>query len=198
MLPGVLPVLGPAVSAAQEADPARGLSAVTVLVGKQTRNDLSDAIVPVEGFNYVETDFAGIALSREVWRARGLAVSVEGGGGAQWGTFREEENSAAHAWGAAYLRYDRFPWDRYVRTAFGVSTGLSYITDDIAVERRRGGDLDDQSRLQHYFSPELAVSLPARPNVELVGRVHHRSGVYGLFCGECGSNIGTVGVRVRY
>lgn len=187
-----------AMAAAQEAaPPERALSAVTVFVGKQTRNDIGDAILPIEGFNYVETDFAGLAVSREVFRRGGVAIDLEAGGGAQWGTFRGEENSAAHAWGAAYLRYDRFPWDRYLRTSVGVSTGLNYITDDIAIERRRGGDLDDKARLQHYFAPEIALALPSRPNIELVGRVHHRSGVYGLFCDECGSNIGTLGVRVR-
>ena len=182
---------------AQEDEAVRGLNSVTVFGGRQTRNDLSDAIVPVEGFNFIDTYFAGGAVAREVARRGGLAVELEAGAGVQWGTYLGEDNGTEHLWGAAYLRYDRFPWRGVVRTSVGASLGLNYITRDNALERSRNTG-DAQSRLQHYFSPEIALALPSRPNVEVLYRVHHRSGVYGLFCTDCGSNIDTLGLRYRF
>ena len=195
---GILAALVPASTSAQEGEAsARGLNSVTVFGGRQTRNDLSDAIVPVEGFNFIDTYFAGGVVAREVARRGGFAVELEVGTGAQWGTYLGEDNGTEHVWGAAYLRYDRFPWRGVVRTSVGASLGLNVITRDNALERSRNTD-EAQSRLQHYFSPEIALALPSRPNVEVLYRVHHRSGVYGLFCTDCGSNIDTLGLRYRF
>jgi hypothetical protein len=51
----------------------------------------------------------------------------------------------------------------------------------------------------HFFSPEITFALPSRPDIELLFRFHHRSGVFGLVNDAFGgSQYGTVGLRLRF
>ena len=51
----------------------------------------------------------------------------------------------------------------------------------------------------HFFSPEITFAAPSRPNVELVLRFHHRSGVFGLVSDAWGgAQYASVGLRVRF
>jgi hypothetical protein len=44
---------------------------------------------------------------------------------------------------------------------------------------------------------EAAFALPAYPQIQVVGRIHHRSGAFGLYrAGNTGSNA--VGIGIRY
>jgi hypothetical protein len=40
--------------------------------------------------------------------------------------------------------------------------------------------------LLHYFSPELTFADPDNKDFEIVTRLHHRSGIFGLFGGVAG------------
>lgn len=92
------------------------------------------------------------------------------------------------------LRWLPFPWDRYLDTSFAVGEGLSYATDDPDIEVEKHGRT---SKLLNYLMFELAASLPKCPQWTYFLRVHHRSGVFGLFDGVSGgSNL--VGAGVRY
>ena len=51
----------------------------------------------------------------------------------------------------------------------------------------------------HYFAPELTFAMPSHPNVELVFRMHHRSGIFGLVSDAWGgAQYATVGLRIRF
>jgi hypothetical protein len=51
----------------------------------------------------------------------------------------------------------------------------------------------------HNFSPEITFADPDNKNVELVLRLHHRSGIFGLIDGvSTGSTFVTTGIRVRF
>ena len=92
------------------------------------------------------------------------------------------------------LRWLPFPWDRYLDTSFAVGEGLSYATEDPKIEVEKHGRT---SKLLNYLMFELAASLPKYPQWTYFLRVHHRSGVFGLFDGVSGgSNL--VGAGVRY
>jgi hypothetical protein len=79
-----------------------------------------------------------------------------------------------------------------------VSTGLNWASQVTDVEQERAKD-DEGSRVMHFFAPEFTFALPSRPNVELLLRFHHRSGVFGLVSDAFGgAQYGTVGVRVRF
>ena len=51
----------------------------------------------------------------------------------------------------------------------------------------------------HFFSPEVTFALPSHPGTELVFRMHHRSGVFGLVSDAWGgAQYATVGLRIRF
>jgi hypothetical protein len=78
------------------------------------------------------------------------------------------------------------------------STGLNWAIDITAVEQDRAND-GNGSQLMHFFAPEITFANPDHPNVELVFRMHHRSGVFGLVSDAWGgAQYGTVGLRLRF
>jgi len=108
------------------------------------------------------------------------------------------EQDETEIWGAVFLRYRGFPWDRAVVTSVALSTGFNYASavSEEEVERARDGK---GSRWMHFFSPEITFALPRSPQVELLFRFHHRSGVFGLVSDAWGgAQYGAIGLRVRF
>ncbi|WP_050786153.1 hypothetical protein [Ahrensia sp. R2A130] len=179
--------------------PDRGLWSVMIFGGQLTENELSDIVVPTEGANFTDTSFIGAALNKEVWRWKGFSVEAEGGIGYQFGDFRGQDNSSFQAWGALYGRYDAFPWNHIIHTSIAGSIGLNYTSEKTAFENFETPGAGQTKNILHYFSPEIAFSLPSDLNKEVVFRLHHRSGASGAFgCDGCGSNFVTVGYRHRF
>jgi len=85
-----------------------------------------------------------------------------------------------------------------VLTTFALSTGLNWASEVTDIEAERAHD-GQGSQLMHYFAPELTFAAPSNPNLELVLRMHHRSGVFGLVSDAWGgAQYATVGLRVRF
>ncbi|MGH7277732.1 MAG: hypothetical protein ACREJG_03505 [Candidatus Rokuibacteriota bacterium] len=96
------------------------------------------------------------------------------------------------------VRWVTFPWDAYADTSVAFGGGLSYATEVPAVEARDNPETGS-TRLLHYIMIELAVAVPGTARWSLVGRIHHRSGAWGLFDGVGrASNIFLGGVRYRF
>jgi len=96
------------------------------------------------------------------------------------------------------LRWITFPWDRWVDTSFAVGMGVSYATEVPEVEARRHPDTGS-ARCLSYLMIELSVGIPGAPAWSIVARVHHRSGVGGLFSDVGGaSNALALGVKYRF
>lgn len=134
-----------------------------------------------------------LAASRRVGRVLGLDLEPEIGVARRSG-----RQSDAEIWAALFLRYRGFPWDGIVTTSVAASTGLNYASGISEVERDRARD-DQGSRWMHFFSPEITLALPERPEVELLVRFHHRSGVYGLISeARGGAQYLTTGLRWRF
>jgi hypothetical protein len=94
------------------------------------------------------------------------------------------------------VRWLRFPWDHHIDTSVAVGEGLSYATSVPAVEAYRHGE-EKTSKLLNYLMVETAFGLPSRPRWQLIFRVHHRSGVFGLFNDVYGGS-NTIGMGLRY
>jgi hypothetical protein len=94
------------------------------------------------------------------------------------------------------LRYHTFPWNRYVRTSFAMGEGISYTTQVPYHEQYKAGD-DGYHRFLNYLMAELTFGVPSVPSLNLVYRIHHRSGIYGLI-GDQGSNYYCIGVRFSF
>lgn len=96
------------------------------------------------------------------------------------------------------LRWITFPWDRWVDTSLAAGLGVSYATEVPEVEVRRHPDTGS-ARFLSYVMIELSVGIPGAPAWSIVGRVHHRSGLGGLFSDvEGASNALGLGVKYRF
>ena len=92
------------------------------------------------------------------------------------------------------FQWSNFPWQKYLVTTIGAGEGLSY---DSKVPQAEAQNSTNTQNLLNFLMFEIAFALPSHPNFEVIGRIHHRSGVYGLYTdGNSGSTA--VGVAVRY
>ena len=70
------------------------------------------------------------------------------------------------------------------------------VPAEIEQDRAKDGE---GSQVMHYFAPEITLALPQAPDIELMFRFHHRSGVFGVVSDAFGgAQYGTVGLRVRF
>ena len=89
-------------------------------------------------------------------------------------------------------------WQKYLNTTMAAGTGLSYTSSVPYVEQNHGA-AHSSTRFLAFLTFEFTVALPSYPYLQLVGRIHHRSGVYGIFYPfreNPGSN--NIGVGIRY
>ncbi|MCB1828275.1 MAG: hypothetical protein KDH94_07580, partial [Coxiellaceae bacterium] len=91
------------------------------------------------------------------------------------------------------FRWTEFPWNDYLRTNLCVGEGISRIS---RVTRRERLNSDDVQKFINYLSFEAAFALPSHPFFEVFARMHHRSGVFGLYGAKnCGSTAIGAGIR---
>jgi hypothetical protein len=171
-----------------------GDDAVTFLVGRGTDTDFTDIITEPWTTHFVDLTMLGLTASHRLG-ALGEDISVEAEAGGAY-RFGDDEN-LGEFWGALYFRYDGFPWNDTLYTTVAINTGLSLLTETSEFERSRSND--GTSQVLHYFSPEITFADPDNKNVELVLRLQHRSGIFGLIDGvSSGSTFVTTGLRFRF
>ena len=133
-----------------------------------------------------------------------LALSKRVGSFHQYLDFEIEGQAVNHFEDQEYMEYNAvfvarwlpFPWDNHINTSLAVGSGLSYVTETSEIEALNH---DETSRLLAYLLFELAFSLPDSPKWSLVARLHHRSGVDGLFGNVRGaSNALGLGIKYRF
>lgn len=197
MLP-LLPASGGAWSPRELVAPCAGDCAVAIYTGRYVEDSMNDVLLvdpkPPTSWTYDDDRIVALAVSREAGSFAGhLFLEPELGIAQRFGAQDEIE-----LWGALFFRYRGFPWDRWVTTSVALSTGWNYATGVSESEKDRNQN-DEGSRWLHFFSPEVTFALPQRPDMELMFRFHHRSGIFGLINGaQGGSQYGTVGIRVRF
>lgn len=92
------------------------------------------------------------------------------------------------------FRWANLPWNHYVTTSLSLGEGISYVTAVPSVEKK---DNNNTKRLLNLLIFEATFAAPSYPALQLVARIHHRSGAFGLYrAGNSGSN--DVGLGVRY
>lgn len=200
LLLAVPPSAATAWSPASLFTPCAGDCGTAIYAGNYVENSMGQVLVtspetPMT-WNY-ETDDHIVATA--VSRTAGtffdghLTLEPEAGLGQRFG-----RQGATEVWGALFFRYHGFPWDRRVLTTVAISTGLNWASEVTPVEQERAND-DIGSQWMHFFAPEITFADPAHPNVELLFRFHHRSGVFGLVSDAWGgAQYATVGVRLRF
>lgn len=92
------------------------------------------------------------------------------------------------------FRWANLPWNNYLTTSLAIGEGVSYASSYPAVEKKNN---DNVKRFLNYLMLEATFALPQYPSLQLVARIHHRSGAYGLYhAGNSGSN--NIGLGIRY
>ena len=178
--------------------PCRGDCATTIYWGTYVQDSLGDLFISPEApgaLNYHNDHLVATALSRDAAQFfhGHLHLEPEVGIAQRYGQQDETE-----VWAALFFRYRGFPWDDVIVTSVAASTGLNYASDVSEVEQDRAND-GQGSQLMHFFSPEVTFALPSHPGTELVFRMHHRSGVFGLVSDAWGgAQYATVGLRIRF
>ena len=121
-----------------------------------------------------------------------LDIEVEGGIGRRFG-----DNNSAEAYAALGLRWRQFPWNDFLTTSFAVyPIGPSYVANLSPAEVSKDGR---SAHWLNYFSIELTFAAPSTPQFEVLFRLHHRSGVFGLIEGSTnGADFLSVGARYRF
>ncbi len=98
---------------------------------------------------------------------------------------------------ALNLRWLRFPWDRYVDSTLSYGLGPSYAfrRPPIEVRSDRG-----PTHILVFMPVELTFAPPKEYDMpwEVLIRIHHRSGAYGVVSDARGSNFITGGLRYRF
>ncbi len=107
-----------------------------------------------------------------------------------WGT------SEFHELGTAiYARWNRFPWNSYIKTSFAVGIGPSITSKAAFYEPNKGL----RSRVLMQLNFEINLYSPADPRWALLFRIQHRSGVFNLINSvRGGSNFLTIGIRRQF
>lgn len=178
--------------------PCAGNCATSIYAGWYVDNSLGQVLVtaPETPFTWdYEGDYiVATAVSRRVATMWGkVDVEPEIGVGQRFG-----EQDETEVWGAFFFRYHGFPWDRYLVNTIAVSTGLNYASGISDREQSRARD-HEGDQLMHFFAPEITFASPRAPQYELVFRMHHRSGVFGLVSSAWGgAQYGAIGFRVRF
>lgn len=125
-----------------------------------------------------------------IWR-EWLQLEVEAQMGQHWGYQDHAEFNAV-----LVLRWLPFWWDHVLDTSFAVGEGLSYATRVPAIEKDQH---ENTSALLNYLMFDIECALPKPSDWSLFIRLHHRSGVDGLFNDVRGaSNALAVGLKYRY
>ncbi len=122
-----------------------------------------------------------------------IVVGGEIGAAARFGN-----RASAEFWGGPNVRLRPLPIGEALAVVPGVVVGLSVVTKPTDIERQREIARNGDATLLFYLAPEVALLIRQWPNLEIVYRVHHRSGLFGTLGRlEEGSNAHVLGVRWR-
>jgi len=166
---------------------------LTAYGGKYSDDNLGELLAN-EPIKFENSTFAGLAVAQRISEPRpSYQWEVEGQIGKH---FRDQTHWEFNI--AAIIRWKRFPWNHYLRTSIAIGDGLSYATEVPPLELKSHTNTG-AARLLNYLVIEMTVSPPQIQNWSIVGRIHHRSGVFGLFNDvRGGSNVLVLGIKFAY
>jgi hypothetical protein len=170
---------------------------VTFFNGVYTDRRFGKAVFNLPG-SFEKNYLQGIALSRHLARFWHdcFAVEAEIMAARHHGRHRQGNQSYQEYVAALFLRYDRFPWNDRLHTSIALGEGLSLASK---VPMREVQIRGNSQRLLNYLALELELTLPDHPRYSLTYRIHHRSGVFGLFGDVRGaSDYYLLGLRCRF
>lgn len=143
-------------------------------------------ILGFQGGDLLGSYLGGFALSKELDITRGaLTWELEGSSFTHWGVQDHVEINAA-----VLARWNLFPWDRWIDTSLAFGQGVSWASNRPEFE-------GETRRILHHLLTEVAVRPVRSWPVDLVLRVHHRSGAFYAYGVKGGANFLLLGLRFQ-
>ncbi len=193
----LLPALAMSSAAAQQAsrrsnpEPALRADSILVFGDAFSKGNLQESFNP---FHPHERNYlVGIAYARDfVHLGAGFNLGGEIGYAARFG----EDRGSSELWAGPALRHRGFRIGNLFTLSPALVLGFSAVTAPIGIETDREVKHGGTASVLFRFSPEFAFRFDAWRNFELVYRIHHRSGLYGVI-GDLreGSNAHVIGLR---
>jgi hypothetical protein len=167
---------------------AEGKWFVCLYGGQVTDGSIGDAFTPQD--DYKNSYLGAFVFGKEFWTYKDyIGMEAEGQIVKHWELQDHFEFNAL-----LVIRWLPFPWDDHVDTSFALGNGISYATEDPEIEEQAH---DNVSKILHYLMLELSFLLPNQAHWNVFVRLHHRSGVFGLYNGVSGAS-NALGAGVRY
>lgn len=162
--------------------------------GPYVDNSLPEEIALFKPLDFQDATLVAVAYGQVFAEpSRHLRWELEGNV-AQW--FGDQDHQEIN--GLVILRWLTFPWNRFLPTTFGFGNGLSYATSPPDLEEAFHPDTGT-SQLLYHIAVEFSFALPRAKHWSMILRVHHRSGVFGLFDDvDGGSNVLCLGLRYSW
>lgn len=168
--------------------------AVTVYGGQVYSSNFTSTFYEPHNIEFEDIGLVAVAFSSRLLKFDwGLSFEAEGNVAKRFGDEDYWEFNAA-----LVARWSNFPWNDFVYTTIGIPFfGPSYSTEISEVQRDKNDG--DGSKWLNFFAPEITFAPPDNPNVALVVRFHHNSGVFGLYDGVSGGSAAvTAGIRFHF
>ena len=165
---------------------------VAVFGGEGTDDSFSDIVENLFAVDGNTERLLAIALRRRVGGfGDHLWFELEGMYGHHYGSQRYGEFGIA-----LYARVHDFPWDDYIVTTMAAGVGPSITTRQSELEFDKTGI---RQKTLNQLNLELTLALPEYPDYALLGRLQHRSGIFGTINGvDDASNFVSLGLVVSF
>lgn len=166
---------------------------VSLYAGRYTDNSLPEEIALFKPLSFEDATQVAVAVGQIVAKpSDNYRFEVEANA-VQWFERQDHQEIA----GLFMARWLSFPWDNVIDTSFGFGNGLSWATEKPALESFFHADTG-ATQLLYHIAMEFEFALPRSTDWATFVRVHHRSGVFGLFDDvNGGSNVLALGLRYR-
>ena len=167
---------------------------MTLYHGRYTDDGLADEILILQPVRYEGAWLTALAYSEVISRPvpeRRWEVEWQLAGHSGQQNHGEVNALVTHRW-------IHTPWDNghQITTAFGF--GVSWASEVPPLELASHTNEGATDWLS-YMLLEVTTDIPGVDNIDLVGRIHHRSGIFGLIDGvHGGSNIITLGFSYEF
>jgi len=146
---------------------------LSAYLGRYTDDSLNEEILINKPIKFEESNIVTLALAKVYskpsqqrhWEIEGQVVKH----------YRRQKHWEFNA--LMIHRWLEFPWDRYLKTTFAMGAGLSYATRvpplELASHTNEGA-----AKGLAYLMLETTFQPPNMTNIQLMVRIHHRSGIY--------------------
>ncbi len=167
---------------------------ITIYGGRYTDRHLGEKVLMLKPIYYEDSWLKSLALGKTVIdNSQHYRIEIESQFAKHVGEQSHYEINFLVAFRLQYFPLlDNFPF------SFAFGSGISYATETPVIEERSRTNVN-ASKFLNYLLLEIASAIPGISNWELVGRIHHRSGVFGIYSNvRGGSNVMAAGLRYHF